>query len=78
MSSLVALSLSIGLLGGVATLIFLKVGGLLIWAAFIAWACFFATGGNTEALKNTIVCNVFGAVMRLDSSAYPAVVPNGG
>jgi hypothetical protein len=62
MSQLVALSLSIGILGGIATLIFLKVAGLLIWAAFIAWACFFHSGGNTDALKNTIVCNVFGAI----------------
>jgi hypothetical protein len=35
--------------------------GLLIWAAFIAWACFFHTGGTTEALKTTIIGNVFGA-----------------
>jgi len=37
--------------------------GLLIWAAFIAWACFFQTGGNTAALKSTIVCNIFGAFL---------------
>ena len=33
-----------------------------IWAGFIAWACFFHSGGDTNALKNTIVCNAFGAV----------------
>ena len=60
MSSLVALSVSIGILGAIATILFLKFG-LLIWAAFIAWACFFQAGGNTAALKNTIICNVFGA-----------------
>jgi len=60
MSSLVALAVSIGVLGGVATMLYLKVG-LLIWAGFIAWACFFHSGGNTTALTNTIVCNVFGA-----------------
>jgi hypothetical protein len=64
MTQLVALSLSIGILGGVATFIFLKfLTSYLIWAAFIAWGCYFATGGTTEALKNTIVCNVFGAVV---------------
>jgi hypothetical protein len=63
MSSLVALSLSIGVLGGIATFLFLKFGmGLLIWAAFIAWACYFHCGGNTEALKKTIIGNVFGVV----------------
>jgi Protein of unknown function (DUF1097). len=60
MSSLVALAVSIGVLGGVATILYLKVG-LLIWAGFIAWACFFHSGGNTTALANTIICNVFGA-----------------
>jgi uncharacterized protein DUF1097 len=60
MSSLVALAVSIGVLGGVATMLYLKVG-LLIWAGFIAWACFFHSGGNTTGLTNTIVCNVFGA-----------------
>jgi hypothetical protein len=63
MSQLVALSLSIGILGGVATLLFLKLmTSYLIWAAFIAWACYFHTGGNTEALKKTITCNIFGAI----------------
>ncbi len=60
MSQLVALSVSIGLLGGVATILYLKLG-LLIWAGFIAWACFFHSGGDTNALKNTIVGNAFGA-----------------
>ena len=62
MSQLVALSVSIGLLGGIATFLYLKLG-LLIWAGFIAWACFFHSGGDTNALKNTIVGNAFGAVM---------------
>jgi hypothetical protein len=62
MSSLLALSLSIGVLGAIATILFLKFG-LLIWAAFIAWACFFQSGGNTAGLKSTIVCNIFGAFL---------------
>lgn len=63
MSSLVALAVSVGVLGGVATLLFLSVGSILIWAAFAAWACFFHSGGNAEALKSTIVCNVFGVIV---------------
>lgn len=60
MSSLVALSVSIGILGGIATILYLK-AGLLIWAGFIAWACFFHSGGTAAALKSTIICNIFGA-----------------
>lgn len=77
MSQLVALSLSIGVLGGVATALFLKIGGLLIWAAFLAWACFFHTGGTTEALKNTIVGNVFGAVCAWVAAVVLLSVPLG-
>ena len=62
MSSLAALSLSIGILGGIATWLFLTVGGVLIWAAFIAWACFFHTGGDVNALRATIIGNLLGAV----------------
>ena len=65
MNSLTALSFSIGILAGVAT--FLAVGPLsgffFIWAATIAWAAYFALGGNKEALKNTMVCGIFGVFM---------------
>ena len=64
MSSLVALSISIGVLGGVATALSLGplAGIVYIWVAFIAWACYFAIGGDQKALQNTIVCGIFGAV----------------
>lgn len=65
MNNLTALSLSIGILSGVAT--FLCVGptaGLfLIWAATIAWAAYFALGANEAALKNVITCGAFGVAM---------------
>ena len=65
MSSLVALSVSIGVLGGVATALSLGplAGIVLIWVAFIAWACYFAIGGDQKALQNTIVCGILGAVV---------------
>lgn len=63
MTTLVALAIGVGLLGGVATLVFLSVGSILIWAAFAAWACYFHSGGNMDALKSTIVCNVFGVIV---------------
>ena len=76
MSQLVALSVSIGLLGGIATILYLKLG-LLIWAGFIAWACFFHSGGDTNALKNTIVCNAFGAVCAWVAAVIILSVPLG-
>ena len=64
MSSLIALCVSIGVLGGVATYLALGplAGFLLIWGIFIGWATFFAVGGDTAALKKGITCNVFGVV----------------
>ena len=76
MSLLVALSVSIGLLGGIATILYLKLG-LLIWAGFIAWACFFHSGGDSNALKNTIVCNAFGAVCAWVAAVIILSVPLG-
>lgn len=65
MDKLTALSLSIGVLAGLAT--FLAVGPLsgifFIWAATIAWAAYFFLGATKEALINTIVCSIFGVVM---------------
>ncbi|MDO9105621.1 MAG: DUF1097 domain-containing protein [Methylovulum sp.] len=65
MNKLTALSLSIGVLAGVAT--FLAVGPLsgvfFIWAATIAWAAYFFLGASKEALVNTIVCGIFGVFM---------------
>lgn len=65
MSQLTALSVSIALLGGVWT--FLALGPLsgfvLVWAGFIAWGCYFHTGGDDAALKKTIAGTVYGAII---------------
>ena len=65
MSKIISLSISIGVLGGIAAALFLGPlsGIFLIWAAFIAWACFFAIGGDSSALKNTIISSIFGAII---------------
>ena len=65
MSGLVALALSIGGLGGLATwLSFGPLAGMVtIWGIFIAWGAFFHSGGDTAALKSTIICGIFGAIM---------------
>jgi hypothetical protein len=65
MNNLTALSISIAGLAGLAT--FLAVGPLsgifFIWAATIAWAAYFFLGATQEALKNTIICGIFGVFM---------------
>lgn len=65
MKNLTALSISISLLGGLAT--YLAIGPLngifLIWAVFVAWGAFFAVGGTADAMKNTIVCGIFGVFL---------------
>lgn len=82
MDKLTALSVSIGVLAGVAT--FLAVGPLsgvfFIWAATIAWAAYFALGATPEAFKSTINCGIFGVFMawitaimltKVEPSAFP-------
>lgn len=64
MTTLIALSVSIAVLGGLATWLALGPlsGFILIWTVFVAWGAFFALGGDDKALKNTIVCGIFGVI----------------
>ncbi len=65
MSQLVALSVSIGVLGAVWAFLALGplAGFVLVWAGFIAWGCFFHTGGDNKALIKTIAGNAYGALV---------------
>lgn len=65
MSKLTALALSIAVLGGVWAFLALGplAGSVLVWAGFIAWGCFFHTGGDTAALQKTIAGMIYGAVL---------------
>ena len=65
MSANTALAISLGLLGAIATWLFLgPLGGMLaIWAAFIAWGTFFHCGGKESGLSSAILGNVAGAVI---------------
>jgi hypothetical protein len=38
-------------------------GAALVWVGFIAWGCYFHTGGDTAALQKTIAGMVYGAVI---------------
>ena len=65
MSANTALAISVGVLGAIATWLFLgPLGGILaIWAAFIAWGCFFHCGGKETGLSSAILGNVAGAII---------------
>jgi hypothetical protein len=62
---LFALSLSIAVLGAVWAYLALGplAGFVLVWAGFIAWGCFFHTGGDQKALVKTIAGNAYGALV---------------
>ena len=65
MPQLAALSVSIAVLGAIWA--FLALGPLssfvLVWAGFVAWGCFFHSGGDNDALAKTIVGNIYGVVL---------------
>jgi len=62
MNEITSTSTSIGIYGGIATWLALGplAGYTLIWAIFVAWGAFAALGGDNIAMKNTIVCGLFG------------------
>lgn len=60
MRMILASSFSNAFFGGLATWAFLSGGGLLVWAAVIAWGCFFHVGGNVNAVRVTITGNCLG------------------
>ena len=65
MSANTALAVSVGVLGAIATWLFLGPlgGALAIWAAFIAWGCYFHCGGKETGLQTTILNNAAGAII---------------
>lgn len=64
MDLVTALAVSIGLLGGVATFLFLAVPdlGLQIWAAFLGWASFYHCGGKASGLQSSVLANLWGVL----------------
>lgn len=65
MPQLVALSVSIAVLGAVWAFLALGplAGFVLVWAGFIAWGCFFHSGGDQKALVKTIAGTIYGAIV---------------
>ena len=60
MRQLNALTISIGVLGGVATLMTATILPVPVWVIFIAWASFFILGGGTDGMVHSIASNLTG------------------
>jgi hypothetical protein len=63
MDIITALAVSIGLLGAVATYLFLTIGVIQIWIGFIGWASFYHCGGGSTGLLKSVAANLWGVVM---------------
>ena len=63
MDIITGLAVSIGLLGAVATWLFLTIGTIQIWIGFIGWASFYHCGGGMDGLRKSIGANLWGVVM---------------
>ena len=65
MSKLTALAVSIAVLGGIWAFLALNplAGVALVWVGFIAWGCYFHTGGDIAALQKTIAGMSYGAII---------------
>lgn len=77
MSRITALAISVSILGGLATWMFLSIGTILIWAAFLAWACFYHSGGDEAAFRSTVISNVFGVFVASTTALIIATIPGG-
>jgi hypothetical protein len=77
MSELLALSISVAVLGGIWAFLALGpiAGYALIWVGFIAAGCFFAAGADVKALTKTIVGMIYGAVIAWIALMIIAKVP---
>jgi hypothetical protein len=63
MDIITALAVSIGLLGAVATYLFLTIGTIQIWVGFLGWASFYHCGGGGDGLRKSVAANLWGVVM---------------
>ncbi|MGP8233718.1 MAG: DUF1097 domain-containing protein [Methylovirgula sp.] len=77
MSQLLALSISVAVLGAVWA--YLALGPLapyvLVWAGFITAGCFFAAGGDNNALVKTLIGVIYGAIVGWITLVVIAKVP---
>lgn len=71
MDSRSALTLSIGLLGGIAVAFTATVVTVPIWVVFLAWASFFFVGGGPAGWVRSVSSNLVGVVIA-SASLYAA------
>lgn len=58
-----ALTVSIGILGGVAVLVTATVIPVPVWVTFTAWASFFIVGGGKAGFIKSVACNFTGILI---------------
>ena len=76
MTELLALSVSVAVLGGIWAFIALgPLGGFALVWVLIAAGCFFAAGGDIKALSKTIVGMIYGAIVAWIALLIIAKVP---
>jgi hypothetical protein len=65
MDLITALALVIGVMGGIATFVAVTAASayFVIWVTFVAWASFYAAGGDDAATVKSIAANVWGALI---------------
>ena len=76
MDSRSALTLSIGVLGGVAVAFTATVITVPIWVVFLAWASFFFVGGGPAGWVRSVASNLVGVVIAV-ASLYAAYLLGG-
>ncbi|MGV0580947.1 DUF1097 domain-containing protein [Mycolicibacterium elephantis] len=77
MESRTALTLSIGVLGGLAVVVTAEVITVPIWVVFLSWASFFFVGGAVTGWVRSLSCNLAG-VLIASASLYAAELMGGG
>jgi len=58
-----AMTVSIGVLGGIDVLLTATILPIPVWITFTAWASFFACGGGTKGLVQSVLCNWTGIII---------------
>ena len=76
MDSRTALTLSIGVLGGLAVALTAEIITVPIWVVFLAWASFFFVGGGMSGWIRSVSSNVVGVVIA-SASLYAAHLMGG-
>jgi len=76
MDSRSALTLSIGVLGGIAVAFTAEIITVPIWVGFLAWASFFFVGGGVSGWVRSVSSNLVGVVIA-SASLYAAHLMGG-